>query len=292
MVHKTPVKRLSLALTLAGAAASAAATPVLVTQTFTFNSLLNQGNAGLSGAFNINALAAQLGVTDLSVLSANIVAYGFSNAQYDQNYQNSYYDGGNTNNYSTGTWVNSGYTSYSWSSGCWNGCWINTSHTEWVAATDHYNYRTNVTTHTDNTVDRLQVAVAGTTRTVQDAYQSSSTQPSQYQQSAVYNNGQNGHDFYYDRYADSYNGYSGALDLNITLTAAELLDLQHDGAIGYVVSAGTGNFTFQNLTLRALVDQAVPEPGSLATIGVGLAALIMVQRQRRGRRTKAKAYLA
>ena len=66
---------------------------------------------------------------------------------------------------------------------------------------------------------------------------------------------------------------SGGTIFDVILNTAALLDLQTDGLINVIISAPTAgdSFYFAESVLEATADGAVPEPGSLALLGLGLA---------------------
>lgn len=282
-------KHLSAALALLGAA-SAQATPLTVSQTVTLSELLSGASTGIS--FNINSQLAAAGRDPAGILSADLVVFGYSDAQYNPA-QAEPYSGYEVTGTSSRT-VSVPYTYYYYSPGScyyswWGGSYCYSGYS--YSYTSYYTYAVNDTTtvrsrdilHTDDVADTMVVSAGNTSATASASAHTTQADPYGalvYERTdGDYNNGWI---YRYNRERDVYDAISGEIETVLHLDAAALADLGADGTIDALVGASAGSFRLTSASLTAVVDASVvPEPGTLGLMGLAVAGGIAARRRGR-----------
>jgi len=281
-------KNLTAALALAGAA-SVQAAPITTTQTISLSELLSSGNSA-NISFNLNSQLAAIGRGSQDILSADLVVYGYSDAQYNQTTPSPYsgYETTGTSNRTaygsyTYPYYVSSYCHYTWSDGyhCHGD-----SYTAW--STTYYSYNVSDATtvrsrdiaHRDTVADQMTVDVAG--QLGSDTASSVTTSANPYN-TPVYERTEgsygSGYIYRYVRERDTYEAIQGALEVALTLNADALASLTSDGILEALISAPIGQFRLETASLSFVTGdpaREVPEPGTLglmAAAALGGAAL-------------------
>ncbi len=267
---------------LAAAAPVAHAVPVTVSDSITLNSLLTQGSAGQTVAFDLNTALSSAGIQAGSVTSAVLTAYGYSDLSLQAGpttYSAYSQTGGTTRLVSPG---------YSYQTGCsfWGGC--NYVYVPPVYAYDSTHTRYAETHNTDNVADVMSMTVGGTTAS--DIASETLNQYTPYIGPIYEGTGgssYNGYQ-YYQRYQREHNtGIYGALEISIALDALALADLWTDGILNAFLSSPTGQLRLTGLSITAIGDDewnaphSVPEPETFVLFASGLLMLQMTIRRRR-----------
>jgi hypothetical protein len=281
----------ALGAALAVVAALGAGEAQAVTLVTTVDQLLQSGGGAYSGQFNVASFLSS-GSQQFAVTGGRVVAYGYSNAQYNQTTSGptSYaYQGGYS--YLTG----GGY-SYYVQTGCYysfwggGGCYGYSVYVQpTYASAQTYNTYQDIN-HTDTVVDAMLLDVgdgtgAGTvglqaTQVGQYNYVNATQTGSYYSGYTTYNN--------YRR--DNYGGSYGNLSTVANLSTADIANVNSSGALNFSVLASVGQFTLNSAQFEFdLVDvtpqvpnlPGVPEPATWAMLILGFGAMGCILRRRR-----------
>lgn len=280
-------KHLTAALALIGAA-SAHATPITVSQTITLAELLSGSSTGVS--FNINSQLAASGHAAGGILSADLVVYGYSDAQYNPA-QAQAYSGYETTGSSI-HYVGYSYTYYtyvpgscyysSWGGGyCYSGYSYSYTGYNSYGVQDYDTLRSRDVLHVDDVADTMVVTAGASSATASAS--GHTTQVNGYG-SKVYERTDgdyyNGYAYRYNRERDVYDAIAGSIETVLHLDAAALADLTSDGMIDALVGASAGSFTLNSASLTVVADTTpMPEPGTLALFGLAAAGGIAARRR-------------
>jgi hypothetical protein len=265
------------------------AAAVVVSQNINLGTLLSTGQS-MDVQFNIGSLLASNGFSSGDVVSANLIVYGLSDAQYGaataQPYGSYQYSGGAGTHTGTYYYSYSYPVSYSYSCGFWGWSTCYATYyatgyaTGYTYVQDSQYTRDRDILHKDTVADTMQVtAGASTSADVADQVSSSaSAYGSKTLDHVDYGTSSNSpYYYYYNRERDVYEAVTGPLEVAMTLDATALSDLSADGIFDISIAASVGQFRTQMASLSFSVEQqlpgnSVPEPGTLALAGVALAA--------------------
>lgn len=273
---KNKLNKLAVAVSAATLAGGAHAG--IVTSSISLDQLLSGNTGNYAGAFALSPLLAANNLTEGTINSATISAFGFSDTQINQSSQTGYseqYLGGSSG------YVVTGYYSYS----C--GSWWN-SRTCYGTNYGYAMYRTfDGVSHIeqrDTIIDKLELVSGGASAT--DSVDNWRSQPSSaYTGSYTRYNGTYGYDTVQTRRSTTTDAWSGQLYAELALGANDLLSLAQSGQFNFLVSALAGNFRLQGLSITLDIDPAataaIPEPGSALLMAGGLAGLAAAARRRR-----------
>ncbi|MBQ5965730.1 PEP-CTERM sorting domain-containing protein [Massilia sp. ZL223] len=283
-------KHLTAALALAGAA-SVQAAPITTTQTISLGELLTSGQSA-NISFNLNSQLAQLGRGAQDILEADLIVYGYSDAQYNQNNAMPYSGYENM-----GTSSHTVYVPYTYTYYVGNGCyytWLGSRRCESyspVTGTAYYSFNVTDTSsvrsrdiaHRDTVADTMLVDVAG--QQGSDSASTTSNSAGSYG-APVYERTdgsyQNGYLYRYVRERDTYEAISGALEVAFHLNADALKSLTSDGILEALVSAPLGQFRLQTASLTYVTgdpSSEVPEPGTLGLMAAAALGAAAVRRR-------------
>jgi hypothetical protein len=248
-------KRVILTTAVALASALGAEEANSTTITISVNQLLSNGSS-VSGAFDLSSYL-NSGGTTYQVVDAQIAAYGFSDAQYNQT---SYGPQSTqvTGYYVAGYYAATGYYYYScgWGSSC------SGSYTYYVAyyGTNQNSYQD--VNKTDSIIDTLGLKVGLQTQTGSDP--SNGPAYAAYQYVGSSNSGYV-NTTYYQR--DVTSGYFGALGANLNLDTAYLASINSSESVPFLIQDVTGQFQAQDVTLSfdtvgVNLTAGVPEPAT------------------------------
>jgi hypothetical protein len=272
-----------VALALVGLGASNASA-ITLNSTITVGQLLqSQGNNSFTGTFSIASLLAANNLSSAPINGVTLAAFGYSDAQTNQVTNNvsstlvSSYATSVLLGYSIG-----GYTSRSCGFAGWSTCYSPYYVPNYgLAQYRVFNSLTTVT-NTDSTIDaiRLTAGTASGTGAVSLQAPNSVTGPTTVSYAS---NGTYGSDTINSSTKTVTEGYYGALHAGATGIAGDLLAWASSGEVEFTVSAYSGLFRLDSVTLSMEVDPTtiVPLPaGGMLMVG-GLAALAAVARKRR-----------
>jgi hypothetical protein len=280
----------------AGAIASmpAQSGPITVSQTVSLNTLMQQG-ASSSLQFDLSSFLAGQGFTPAEVVGGQVTVFGFSEASYGapQADPNSYNQqisqtGSHTGLYS---YYVEGYSYCSW----WGGCYYSGGYYAWAPYTiyDYTETSDRDIRRTDAVADQMQVSVGATT--VSDTASTQSSSEGLYSgliyDATYYDNCWDGNCSYrtvYHRERNIYSAVYGDLQAVALLDNDALADLRGDGILSVSLGAPVGQFIVNSISFDLLVQHTptvlspsasgtptdVPEPGSLALVGLALAAAL------------------
>lgn len=147
--------------------------------------------------------------------------------------------------------------------------------------TDTYNLSDVTVNYLDGVADTMRVRVGNTVASDSADWHSSYGAFGASQQDFVWGTNGTGYDYYSHRSRDYTGGYSGLLSITIGLDAAALADLGSDGVLGLNIWSSLGQFDLSSVRLD--VTAAVPLPGSLLLMGLGLAALGAARRRQQAK---------
>ncbi len=292
----------------AGAIASmpAQSGPITVSHSVSLGTLMQPG-ASSSLQFDLSSFLAGQGFTPTEVVGGQVSVFGFSEASYAAPQADPY--GYNQQTHQTGShtgWYSyyvQGYSYCSW----WSGCHYSGGYYAWAsyAIADYTETSDRDIRHTDAVADRMQVTVGATTTS--DTASTTSTSSGVYSgliyDATYYDNCWNGNCSYrtvYHRERNVYSAVYGDLQTVSLLDSAALADLRGDGILSVGLAAPVGQFMLNSISFDLVVQHplpqvlqpkgagtgtSVPEPGSLALVGLALAAALgtgsLVRRRRR-----------
>ena len=271
MSVKDVVLRLALSALAAIAIpiAVAQASPVTVSQTSTFNTYLQSGDASLTGTFDMNSLISGGGPT-YNISSGTLSVHAYSFAQYGAGVAQNYT--GYTDPYGTIISCHPGVSCY------YNGA------TGYGLDYTHYYYQSHDVSYTDSTADILNVGAAGTsaTATADTIISNSASGYTAYTlTSETYtlldSNNDYLHNLYYNNYRNVYSAIYGTMDLSVVLEATALDALRDTGKLDFALSVPVGRTYVYSATLSMTYDpvpistpNATPIPPTLPLFASGL----------------------
>ncbi len=268
----------AIAAVVGGISAASAHAQTTVTDTVTLNQLLSSTGTSVGGTFSIGSLLAAQNLSGGPILSANVTAYGLSDATINQT-STAY---ATVPEYSF-TAYNLEY-SYTYSYSCgWSGDCYATGY----AYNGYGLYRgyENLTTVTNSdTIKDTMTLIAGATGRASGVVGQSTTTEYAYTGSYYAYNGTLGDDYYSNVTETIQTGYYGALSATTALGAADLFALTSTGQLAFNIADSTGAMQVDEVTLTVEVGSPVPLPGSALLLASGLGGLAAAARRRRPRR--------
>jgi hypothetical protein len=267
-------KLIAAAITTAIGAPIANADATL-TETISLSQLLASPGSSYSGTFSIASLLAGDGLTGAQIVSANVTAFGLSDAVFNQT------TSGATSSEISGygyTFI-TGYNTYYYSCGFagWSTCQYS------VANYGYAEYRTfldtTTVTNTDTVQDSISLLAGNATGTGAVSNQSPVTSIGPETVSYA-SNGTYGYDTIDSQTDTVTQGYYGALQASAALGPSDLFSLSSTDTLNFKVTDTLGITNLSGLTLTFTASPVPEADTSLLMVG-GLAALAAASRRRR-----------
>ena len=282
--------RVSQALAAAGCLASTPVfcAPVLLSQTFQLNNLLDRNSVSLN--FDLGSFLSGKGYGAKDIVSGNATLHAYSDLQYGAATATPYSDyqvTGSASHMATYSY----YVPDTQNCGWWGRSACNNAHTEYVNYTisDRNTTRWRDIKHEDLVADSMKLLIG--TSNASDVAETRSSSIGSYGAEAYEGRDCRSTDFYgncsydnrFSRQRDTYSAIFGGLDASLNLDAAALMDVRSDGVLGVGVQATAGQFKLNAISFDLLVEKAaaVPEPASLLLASSAIAGLAMTTRRRK-----------